>query len=355
MKVLIITNELLNTCGVSKHLLYFLNAMKAHPEIKFTILCGGGNSINRYSGLCEKIIVDNKFKHENRSYFNYVLALVKLFKLVLFNNYAIIHTHNHYAANLSRIISRLFRIKTIQTCHGIIPEKGRLSHFSADYIIAVNEHIIKYLIENKIKEKSGIRLIRYGLNKSSGKVKDRNSKLKILCASRLVYEKGPDIFINAVQKLPESIIKQCDFLIAGEGDMKVKLLKMISDGHIEISYLEDIPDLREILSTTDIFILPSRSVSEGFPLSICEAGFEKNLVITSNFLGLNSIFSENEDGIVFQLGDEKNLAEKIIYSISNFENLQQMINNFHNKCLKEFKLDLMIDKTINLYNNVIAN
>ena len=66
----------------------------------------------------------------------------------------IIHTHNHYAANLSKIISRLLRIKTIQTCHGIIPEEGRLSHFSADYIISVNEHIIKYLIENKLGEQN---------------------------------------------------------------------------------------------------------------------------------------------------------------------------------------------------------
>ncbi len=355
MRILIITNELLNTCGVSKHLLYFLTAMKAHPEFKFTILCGGGNSIDRYSDLCEEIIVDKKFKHENRTYFNYVFALAKLYKILLFNNYSIIHTHNHYTANLSRIISWLFRIKTIQTCHGILPEVGRLPHFSADFIIAVNEHITKYLIENKIKEQSGIRLIRNGFYKPSGKIKDRNSKLQILCASRLVYEKGPDIFINAVNNLPQSIIEQCDFLIAGEGDMKLKLLKMISDDHLKISYLGDVPDLRSILSTTDIFILPSRSVSEGFPLSICEAGFEKNLVITSNFIGLDSIFRENEDGIVFQLGDEINLTEKIIFSVTDFENLRQMINNFHNKCQKEFDLDLMIDKTLELYNKVVTH
>ena len=137
--------------------------------------------------------------------------------------------------------------------------------------------------------------------------------------------------------------------------MKVKLSNMISNDQLEISYLGDIPDLRSVLSTTDIFIFPTRSVSEGFPLSICEAGFEKNLVITSNFFGLNSIFIEDEDGIVFQLGDAKNLADKIIYSVSNFENLRQMINNFHNKCQKEFNLELMIDKTLKLYNEVLIN
>ena len=61
--------------------------------------------------------------------------------------------------------------------------------------------------------------------------------------------------------------------------MREKILSMISNNNLDISYLGDVPDLREVLATTQIFVCPSRSVSEGFPMSICEAGFERNLII----------------------------------------------------------------------------
>ena len=206
LKILIVTNELLTTCGVSKHLLYFLSEAKKRDDVEFTILCGGGDAIDVYKDLCKEVFVNPAVKHENRSAVNFIKAFLFLFKLLTKNKYQIIHSHNHYADNIAKLVSYFVKVKTIQTVHGIIEPIGRLNHYPSKYFIAVNEHVYDYLTKQKNKQSKNVKLMRSGVPVPTNSIKTINQKLKIISAGRLIPEKGFDIFIEAISKLKKNTI-----------------------------------------------------------------------------------------------------------------------------------------------------
>ena len=247
------------------------------------------------------------------------------------------------------MVSKRLYVKTILTNHGILPEIGKLHHFAAEYIIAVNEHIVEYVLNNNIKDKDHVKLIRNGIPFDKTLKRKVNPKLKFIAASRLVYEKGLDIYIKAVSLLPEEIKNKAEFYLAGEGEYENELL-LLNIGHkAGINFLGPIKELSKELYSYDVFIMPSRSKSEGFPLTVVEAGFAKNIIIISNFVGLNHVFEDNKDGIVFYLNNYKDLYEKIKNCIENKMVQKQYAEAFHFKARSLFNLNDLINHTLDSY------
>jgi len=353
LNILIITNELLTTCGVSKHLLYFLSEAKKRNDVEFTILCGGGDAVDAYKNLCKELLVNPAFKHENRSAINFIKAFFFLFKLLAKNKYQIIHSHNHYADNIAKLVSYLFKVKTIQTVHGIIDPIGRLNHYPSKYFIAVNEHVYDYLTKQKNKPTKNVKLIRSGIPVPIKSQKTSNQKLKIISAGRLIPEKGFDIFIEAISKLKKDILDKSEFLIAGIGTYKSELKNIAEKLNVNINFIGEVKDLNTQLKLTHIFVIPSRSQSEGFPMTIIEAALTENLIISSNFLGYNSILKDNINSLIFNLNDSDDLAIKIEYAIENYKRLNETIEKSYNDARDEFNMDKMINKTISFYKEIL--
>ena len=87
---------------------------------------------------------------------------INLYKFVKKHSINIIHSHHHYAASIAMAISRITKINTILTNHGLLPEIGFLNHFNAHHIIVVNKHIKEYLIRESIKKKREVSFIPHG-------------------------------------------------------------------------------------------------------------------------------------------------------------------------------------------------
>ena len=353
MKILILTNKLLTTCGVSKHLLYFLSEAKKRDDIEFTILCGGGDAMEVYKALCKEVFVNPVIKHENRSAANFIKAFLFLFKLLTKNKYQIIHSHNHYAENIAKLVSYFVKVKTIQSVHGIIEPIGRLNHYPSKYFIAVNEHVYNYLIKQKNKQYQNVRLIRSGVPVSTNSMKTINQKLKIISAGRLIPEKGFDIFIKAISKLKKDTFDKAEFLIAGKGYYESELKKLTAKLKVNVNFIGEVNDLNTQLITTNIFVIASRSQSEGFPMTIIEAALNKNLILSSNFLGYDSILKEKVNALIFNVNDSNDLANKLEIAIENFKNLNEIIERSYQDARDEFSLDKMINETILFYKEIL--
>jgi len=351
LKILIITNELLNTCGVSKHLLYFLSEAKKRDDIEFTILCGGGDAIDDYKNLCKEIIVNSAFKHENRSAINFIKAFFFLFKLLAKNRYQIIHSHNHYASNIAKLVSYFVKVKTLQTVHGIIEPIGRLNHYPSIYFIAVNEHVYDYLTKQKNKQSKNVKLIRSGIPVPIKLVKTFNQKLKIVSAGRLIPEKGFDIFIEAISKLNKDTLDKAEFLIAGKGYYESEIKKLAAKLNVSINFIGEVKDLNTQLILTHIFVTASQS--EGFPMTLIEAALTKNLIISSNFFGHDSILKDKINSIIFNVNNPDDLSSKLEYAIEHYQTLNDIIEGGYQDARKEFNLDKMINKTISFYDEIL--
>lgn len=353
MKILIITNELLTTCGVSKHLLYFLSEAKKRDEVEFTIICGGGDALDAYKDLCKDVLVNPTFKHENRSAINFIKAFFFLFKLLAKSKYQIIHSHNHYASNIAKLVSYFIKVRTLQTVHGIIEPVGKLNHYPSEYFVAVNEHVYDYLIKQNNKQSKNIKLIRYGIPYPKKSKKTNNQKLHIISAGRLIPEKGFDVFIEAISKLKKNTIEQAEFFITGKGEFESALQELARKLNVNINFTGEVKDLNTQLMSANIFIAASRSQSEGFPLTIIEAALNKNLIISSNFWGYDSILKDKTNCLIFNINDSNDLANKLEFAIENFKDMNTLIEKSYNDARKEFNLDKMINDTLKFYSEIL--
>lgn len=349
INLLILTNELNYCDGVTSHLYYLVNELKKINRLKIILICGGGDSIKRFKDSGINVLEDRNLNHAGRSVKNYTKIILKILKIAKQNKINIIHSHNHYAANISGFISKFISLKKIQTIHGIIPEGGRLQHFKADKFIAVSEPVNNYLVKNKIAKKENIKLIRQGFPEIKHMQSENTNELKIICASRLVYEKGVDVFIRASKIVKEKFKSNLKFIVAGAGEYESELKSLCEKIKADIFFYGNVKIIPELLFETNIFVLPTRSASEGFPMSLVEAAFTKNLIISSRFEKLDNIFVNERDGLTFETDNVKDLADKIIFALQNPDSAIEMRENFYRKALGLFSINNFADKHLELY------
>ena len=354
MNVLLLANELRYTCGVTNHILHLSRGLTETDNVSLWIICGGGNGINRFSDIDVNIISDERFLHINRSFSGFISAIDFLTRFIRKNEVEILHSHYHYGAAIARRASQLTRKPTIQTNHGILHDEGKLKHFNAGKYIAINEHIKKYLLENKITNEENITFIRCGIPVDLAIVpKTLNRKLKIVAASRFVYDKGLDIFIEAVNKLPDTILDKADFYIAGEGELEDELIELNRSLGNKINFAGKIVDIYAFLNSAHVLVYPSRSLNEGFPAIITEAGATNTLIISSDFAGAEDVLIHGTNGLIYKDNNADNLSSLLRDVISDYGKHIPLSKNFYDFIVKEFSIPVMIDKHISLYNKCL--
>jgi glycosyltransferase involved in cell wall biosynthesis len=350
MNILFLTDEILYVSGVSKHLYYLLKEFSKDENYNIVLVCPGGDFVDEFKKLRITVIVKKEISHHNRSYLNIIKSIWFIYNLVNKEKIQIIHSHTHYSANIAWWTSKLTKSITIQTIHGIQPFGGRLPHFIADYFISVNKNTINYLVSIG-KEKGRIFFINLGVPFPEKHFKNSN-EIKIFFASRLVPEKGADIYLDAIALVRDRLKEKVSFLLAGEGKCENELKEQISRLKIDVKFISKVKDTNDYLRETHIFIFPSWSQSEGFPLVMIEAALNENLIITSDFISLKEIFEEDKDCLVFYNNDPAQLAEKIILAVDNYSGYSEMILNCTEKARKNFSVDKMVSELKNIYRNV---
>lgn len=351
MKILILYNELKTTCGVSKSLLYFLRSIDKKDNIEFYILIGGGDAISKYRELVNNIYVYPRILHSKRSLINFLMSIRFVWKVIRQNKIDIVHSHYHYVANIAEIVSLFCKVKTVQTVHGQIPARGILHHFPANNLIVVNEYL-KYSVLKESGRKKNLAVINTGVFYNRNHLFKNNLMIKIIVGCRLVPGKGIETFINAVEKLPEIIRNRCEIMIAGTGQQEKELVALNDLKKTNIAFLGEIQDFQDLLSTTDIFVLPS-SLDEGFPVSLIEAGLQKNLAILSDLQAYRELLLDKTDVILFKKNNVNDLRDKLIFSIENFEELEYMRTNLNEKMEKNFNIISSKIKLLQLYRELL--
>lgn len=354
INLLILTDELNYTDGVTSHLYYLLTELSRGKEISIFLMCSGGDSVEKFENSGIKVFEDGNLSHKRRSIKNFSKIILKLIKFSRVNKINIIHSHNHYAANIANCVSKFTNIKTVQTIHGLIAEGGMLKHFKADKYVAVSEPIVKHLLKNKLSKKENVKLIRQGLPAIYGFSKKMSGEVKIICASRLIKEKGIDNFIKAAKIVKDKYHNEVKFFIAGTGEEEKELKSLSNKLNVEIVFLGNVKNMTEKFMETDIFVLPTRSQSEGFPMSIVEAAFTKNMIIAPRFDWLDGVFKDGTDGLTFKIDNYEELSVRIIFALENPELLNQMSENFRIKATKMFSIKSMTDKHSELYKECLT-
>ena len=154
----------------------------------------------------------------------------------------------------------------------------------------------------------------------------KKKELKIINVGRLTEQKDQLTLLKSVKILKEKKIK-FRLLIMGRGVEKENLLKYISENnlHKDIKIINFRENPFPILKKADLFILSSKY--EGLPNVLLEAILLKKFVISSNCpTGPKEILLNGKGGFLFEVGNYKQLSQKIIFYSKNKKFLKNKIN-----------------------------
>ena len=228
---------------------------------------------------------------------------------------------------------------------------GRFSLKKFDKIIAITEWEIPYLKNLGLREENII-YIPNGIPNNFFIQKSAKEENKILYLGRISPIKNLQVLIKAMPLINNKEIK-VEIVGPSEEEYKKKLDFLIKELDLDnrAIFYPPIYNLNEKIKKLDscnIFILPS--FSEGMPQSLVEAMTRRKIAIASNNKGNSDIIEDKVNGFLFEIRNEKQLAEIINYCLDNKNQkfLENIRKNAESSVLK-FKWNKLINELESLF------
>lgn len=170
-----------------------------------------------------------------------------------------------------------------------------------------------------------------------------NSDVLLVMTGRFSYEKDQKTVIRALTLLP---IKY-KLIFIGDGNFRNSCEDFAKSCQIKdrINFIGNVSNVIEILKSCNIGILSSHF--EGLSVAVLEYIACGLPTIVSNVPGLNELINQKE--ALFELGNHEELANKIV-SLSNHPEKKEALKYIQSQPLKNYKLETVIDKYIEIYN-----
>jgi len=237
----------------------------------------------------------------------------------------------------------------------------------ATHLLADSKSQVDFLLKESIPVKSKIKVLGSGsvsgvdLKRFTPKGSDdlksnlnlEDKSFIFLFIGRLNQDKGIFDLIKSFE-LVNSKHPQAALLIVGLDEENI--LPFIQN-HIlynkSIFYHEATPRPQDFMAMADVLCLPS--YREGFGSVIIEAAACGTPSIGSEIYGLTDAIEDGESGYLFPVGCIKSLADKMIYSIENPEELQQASKYAMQRAREEFSDELSSELLVNYYQSIIGN
>lgn len=161
-----------------------------------------------------------------------------------------------------------------------------------------------------------------------------------------------DAFINIVSSDPE-MKKKLRLVMIGNGSLLNTIkMKLDKEDCARVSWLPGIrEDIPELLREIDIFVLPSKA--EGISNTILEAMAIGLPVVATNVGGNSELLVDGETGFLVPRNNPQALAEAIVRYINDPELRSQHAKSARERAVKEFSMDTMVKKYIDVYDDVI--
>lgn len=267
--------------------------------------------------------------------------------------------HAHYAVPqglLGLLLKYAKRRPLVITVHGsdmtvlakspVFGPVLRFTLYKADRIIAVSE-FLKDRVESIGVPKEKVEVIYGGTPMpENGGPFDFAGRV-VLFIGNLVPQKGVDTLISAFKKID---IDDLGLFIVGSGP-EGQRLKAMSNGLDNIKFLGMRNGLKEILTKSDVLVLPSRE--EGFGLVLLEAMALGTPVVATNTGGIPEIVENGASGILVEKESSSELADAIVRVLEDEDLRKTLIENGKNRA-KRFTWEKMGVEVDRLYESTCA-
>lgn len=192
----------------------------------------------------------------------------------------------------------------------------------------------------------------YSYDEQFNRFPQKKDEEYILYFGRLSEEKGIDVLIDAVKNAKSNV----KLKITGEGQMLESLkLKVQNERikNIEFAGFKSGEELKNIIANSLFIVVPS--VWYENPASVIyEAMALGKPVLGSRIAGIPELVRDNKTGILFEMGDYKDLSNKIDYMLQN-RDLVDTMGKEAKKLADNFRFENHYKEIMEVYNLITHN
>ncbi|WP_308128881.1 glycosyltransferase family 4 protein [Bacillus sp. sid0103] len=320
---------------------------------------------------------NNRYGSSNRKIlhnFSKLYSYYTMLKNINLAKYDIIHAQDRYTANVMGILNQSFQIPLLFTPHGFMTqnrlkfnlmEKGSLEEI---YFSAIDKQAIKNanqvivlcdvfrpILRNLGAEENKITTVYTGIDFGGGNNQKKNKKSQrntvITCVSRLRPRKGHEYLFKALALIKDKM-KNVEVRIVGDGEMRNTLEKQVSELKLKnVTFLGSREDVPKLLRESDIFVLPT--TSDTLPISIIEAMFSNQAILTTNCGGIPEIIKDNYSGFIVEPANPKQLAEKLSLLLRKESLRTELAGNAQAFALQHLTVSNMVQNIEEIYQSLL--
>jgi glycosyltransferase involved in cell wall biosynthesis len=186
----------------------------------------------------------------------------------------------------------------------------------------------------------------------------KDDELLIGMLARFSPGKGHEEFLQAAKILSEKF-SNLKFIIVGEAsrgedDYALRIKKMSKELKLNnVIFTGFRSDTNDVLAAMDIFVFPSHA--EAFGIALAEALSTGVPSVCAKADGVLDIAVDGETSLLFEKQNYLDLAQKIERLISDSNLRKQFSSASRKRAVELFDLNIIMNKTIEIYNQLISN
>jgi glycosyltransferase involved in cell wall biosynthesis len=180
--------------------------------------------------------------------------------------------------------------------------------------------------------------------------------LTFLYVGTLKSLKGIEILIDAYIELGSEFINNNNLklIVIGRGPLKKDMIRKIEAVNLDrnvhfLGFVEE--EIKyDYLKLADVFVIPS--IVEAQSISSLDAMSNGLAIIGSDIHGISNVICDGVNGLLFRVGDAKDLRDKLKILVDNETLRLRLGKNAANHFQQQFNYEKWLSKMVSIYNSV---
>jgi glycosyltransferase involved in cell wall biosynthesis len=244
---------------------------------------------------------------------------------------------------------------------------ARVAGRRAGAVIAISEHVRRFLLELRIAPAQRVHVVHYGIDASGWPLGEadrdrarerlglRSNEIAVGIAARLIPGKGHSLLFEALAAARRDA-PELRLLVAGDGPLRAQLqgeAGRVAPG--AVTFLGFVPDIREFMNACDVIAFPTEpALGEGFGLAALEAMASGRPVVSSSVASLPEVVANGDTGLLFDPRSAEELASGLITLAGRPELREQLGASGRERARTAFSLERMVERTLGVYREAVG-
>lgn len=301
---------------------------------------------------------------DKKSFFSVLSCVEKVAQVIRDKKIDLVHARSRVPAWIAYLACRRTETKFITTCHGYYAK-----HFGSNVMgwgsvcIVPSVVIGRHMIEDFGVSEDRIRVIPRGVDLRAfiynPKLSDEKGEFVVAMIGRITPLKGHMYFLKAAAKL-NRLIPRLKIIIAGSPPRKKPkylddLLTLTRRFGLEmcVNFIGNRKDIPSLLSGIDCLVMAS-TAQEAFGRVIIEAQAVGVPVVATRVGGIVDVVEDGQTGLMVDPCDGEAICRAVLKIYKDKELAAGLRRKAREKVEKNYSLDLMAERTIELYKRELA-